>query len=125
MKDRQNDPRFNFEANPALDELIAQQGKGPVTGVRILHGDFWPEAEPIEDFLAALHEWRGHNRADRATPGDRKTKESGLNQRSSVLLNQIRSVARRRLVKRIGHASPETMQRVDRAIQVSLGLVRI
>ncbi|MGO9097835.1 MAG: hypothetical protein ACLQGV_21740 [Bryobacteraceae bacterium] len=32
---------------------------------------------------------------------------------------------RRRLVKRIGRASPETMQRVDRAIQISLGLVRI
>jgi hypothetical protein len=29
-------------------------------------GDFWPEDEPIEEFLAALREWRGHNRADRA-----------------------------------------------------------
>ena len=66
MADRQNDPRFNFDANPALDELIAQQGKGPVTDVRILHGDFWPDDEPIEDLLAALHEWRGHNRTDRA-----------------------------------------------------------
>jgi hypothetical protein len=64
--DTQNDPRFNFAANPTLEELIAQQGKGPVTDVRILHGDFWPENEPIEDFLAALHEWRGHHRTDRA-----------------------------------------------------------
>jgi predicted RNA binding protein YcfA (HicA-like mRNA interferase family) len=62
----ENDPRFNFEANPALDELIAQQGKGPVTGVRVLHGDFRPDHEPIADFLAALHEWRGHHRTDRA-----------------------------------------------------------
>jgi hypothetical protein len=23
-------------------------------------GDFWPEEESIDDFLAALHEWRGH-----------------------------------------------------------------
>jgi hypothetical protein len=61
-----NDPRLNFDANPTLDELIAQQGKGPVIDVEVLHGDFWPAEEPIEDFLAALHEWRGHNTADRA-----------------------------------------------------------
>jgi mRNA interferase MazF len=54
-----------------------------------------------------------------------ETGESGLSQRSSVLLNQVRSVDRQRLVKRIGHASPETMQRVGRAIQISLGLTRI
>ncbi|MGO9097834.1 MAG: hypothetical protein ACLQGV_21735 [Bryobacteraceae bacterium] len=76
MVDTQNDPRFNFDANPTLDELIAQQGKGPVTDVSVLHGDFWPEDEPIEDFLAALHEWRGHKRADRATSGDRKPKRA-------------------------------------------------
>ena len=29
----------------------------------VLHGDLRPEEEPIEDFLAALHEWRGHKRA--------------------------------------------------------------
>jgi hypothetical protein len=68
-----NDPRFNFDANSTLGELIAQQGKGPVTDVRILHGDFWPEDEPIEDFLAALHEWRGHNKTDRAASGFRES----------------------------------------------------
>ena len=54
-----------------------------------------------------------------------ETGESGLSQRSSVLLNQIRSVDRQRLIERIGRANPETMQRVDRAIQISLGLIRI
>lgn len=54
-----------------------------------------------------------------------ETWESGLSQRSSVLLNQVRSVDRQRLVKRVGHASPETMQRVDRAVQISLGLTKI
>ena len=61
-----DDPRYNFDANPSLDELIAQQGKGPITDVSVLHGNFWPEEESIEDFLAALHEWRGHRRADSA-----------------------------------------------------------
>jgi hypothetical protein len=36
--------------------------------VRLLHGDFWPEEERIEDFLAALHEWRGHAGPNRSDP---------------------------------------------------------
>jgi hypothetical protein len=64
--DKLKDPRYNFDANPTLDELIAQQGKGPVTDVRVLYGNFWPQDEPTEDFLAALHEWRGHKKADPA-----------------------------------------------------------
>jgi hypothetical protein len=54
-----HDPRYTFKASPTLDEIIAQQGKGPITDVRVLHGDFWPDDEQLEDFLAALDEWRG------------------------------------------------------------------
>jgi mRNA interferase MazF len=50
---------------------------------------------------------------------------SGLSQTSAVALNQIRSVDRQRLIKRVGKASPEVMRRVDRAIAISLGLVEI
>ena len=64
--DSSRDPRHNFDADPSLDEIINQQGKGPTTDLSLLRGDFWPEDEPIEDFLAALHEWRGHKRADPA-----------------------------------------------------------
>lgn len=56
-----SDPRDNFNASPTVDELIAQQGKGPIRDPSVLLGDFWPEDEPIEEFLAALHDWRGHN----------------------------------------------------------------
>jgi mRNA interferase MazF len=48
--------------------------------------------------------------------------QSGLSLRSSVLLNQIRSVDRRRLGKRLGRASAATMRAVDQALQISLGL---
>ena len=65
---KSNDPGTNFFANPTLDEIIAQQGKGPVTDVQSLHGDFWPDDEPIEDFLAALHEWRGHSQSSKSDP---------------------------------------------------------
>jgi hypothetical protein len=64
--DTSKDPRSNFYANPSVDELIAQQGKEPIRDPNVLLGDFWPEDEPIEEFLAALHEWRGHNKTDRA-----------------------------------------------------------
>jgi mRNA interferase MazF len=42
-----------------------------------------------------------------------------------VLLNQIRSIDKRRLVRRLGILTPATMARVDRAILISFGLVEI
>ncbi len=51
--------------------------------------------------------------------------EGGLQRDSIVLLNQIRSVDRQRLVRRLGRLTPETMRHVDRALVVSLGLVEL
>jgi hypothetical protein len=45
---------------------MAAQGTSPITDITALHGDFWPEDEPIEEFLETLHEWRGHRRASPA-----------------------------------------------------------
>jgi len=42
-----------------------------------------------------------------------------------VLLNQIRSIDKHRLIKRLGVIKPETMARVNRAIEISLGLTLI
>ena len=49
--------------------------------------------------------------------------EGGLKTTSVVLLNQVRSIDRQRLARRLGVVSPDTLTRVDRAIQISLGLV--
>jgi mRNA interferase MazF len=49
--------------------------------------------------------------------------ESGLPKRSAVIVNQIRSVDRRRLQKRLGRLSRQNMGRVDEAMKISLGLV--
>ena len=51
--------------------------------------------------------------------------ESGLPKRSAVIVNQIRSVDRLRLQKRIGRLTRLSMERVDEAIKISLGLVRL
>lgn len=51
--------------------------------------------------------------------------EAGLTADSVVLLNQIRSIDKRRLVKRLGAVSADTMRNVERAVKISLGLVDV
>ena len=51
--------------------------------------------------------------------------EGGLAVDSAVLLNQIRTIDKQRLVKRLGDLEEETMNRVDRALEISLGLIEI
>lgn len=51
--------------------------------------------------------------------------EGGLTADSVVLLNQIRSIDKGRLVRRLGVLKTETMREIDRALLLSLGLVEI
>lgn len=51
--------------------------------------------------------------------------EGGLTVDSLVLLNQIRTVDKRRLGKRLGVLRSETMKQVDQAIMISLALVDV
>jgi len=49
----------------------------------------------------------------------------GLQVDSAILLNQIRSVDKQRLLRRLGVLKAGTLAKVDRALQISLGLVAI
>ena len=51
--------------------------------------------------------------------------EGGLSVDSVVLLNQIRSIDRRRLVRRLGAIPVSTMEKVERSLQISLGLLKV
>lgn len=51
--------------------------------------------------------------------------EGGLRADSVILLNQLRSVDRLRLVRRMGVLTANTMAAVDRALLLSLGLVDV
>jgi mRNA interferase MazF len=51
--------------------------------------------------------------------------KSGLTVASAVVLNQIRSIDRQRLVKRLGAVDAATLRRVDEALQISLGLIEL
>jgi mRNA interferase MazF len=54
-----------------------------------------------------------------------KVPEGGLQVDSVALLNQIRSIDKQRLIKRLGVLESVTMEQVDKAIQISLGLVNL
>ena len=64
--DRPVAAQYAPSGHPSIEQLMAEQGTGPITDVSMLRGDFWPEEESIEDFLDTLHEWRGHERTDPA-----------------------------------------------------------
>lgn len=53
-----------------------------------------------------------------------KAGEAGLTIDSVVLLNQIRTIDKARLVSLIGKVEPKTILEVERAIKVSFGLLR-
>lgn len=54
-----------------------------------------------------------------------KAPEGGLRNNSIVLLNQILTIDKSRLGRYWGRVTPKTMQEVDKAIKISLGLVPV
>jgi mRNA interferase MazF len=54
-----------------------------------------------------------------------RAREGGLLKDSIVLLNQIRTIDKQRLGKKLGAVSEETMKSVDRAIAISLALIEV
>ena len=54
-----------------------------------------------------------------------KSPEGGLTRDAVVLLNQVRSIDKGRLIKRLGVLKPATILVVERALQISLGLMRV
>jgi hypothetical protein len=64
-RDTQSGP-YLATGHPSIEQLVAEQGTEPIADVSLLHGDFWPEEESMEEFLATLHEWRGHVRTNPA-----------------------------------------------------------
>jgi len=103
------DPARGHEIQKTRPALIIQNNIGnqysPITIVAAISSKFATPPHPTDVII--------------------ETTESGLTQRSAVVLNQIRSIDRQRLVKRLGRLSAPAMQRVDQALRISLGLVDI
>lgn len=61
------------------------------------------------------------NKAKLPTHIELSAHEFGLNKDSVILLEQIRTLDKRRLKERIGEISPSTMKKVNVALLISLG----
>ena len=100
------DPTLGVEIRKTRPALVLQNDTAnrhsPITIVAAITSHFGDRLYPTEVLVEAP--------------------EGGLSTDSVILLNQIRSIDRRRLAKRLGSANPETMTRVDQALRVSLGL---
>ena len=62
------------------------------------------------------------NKAKLPTYVETSSEEYGLNRDSVVLLEQIRTLDKRRLKERIGHMTENDMKKVNRALAISLNL---
>jgi mRNA interferase MazF len=102
------DPTVGHEIQKTRPALVIQNDvsnqHSPITIVAAISSQFGNPPQPREVLLA--------------TGG-----KTGLTQPSAVIMNQIRSIDRTRLVKRLGTVDPATMRRIDEAIRISLGLV--
>jgi len=101
------DPMIGAEIRKTRPALIVQNDianrHSPVTIVSAITSQFEEPLYPTEVLL--------------------KAGEGGMKKDSVILLNQIRSVDKKRLVRRLGRIDAEAMHRVGRSIQISLGLV--
>ncbi|GAA0733894.1 type II toxin-antitoxin system PemK/MazF family toxin [Clostridium oceanicum] len=62
------------------------------------------------------------NKAKLPTHVEISSEAYGLNKDSVVLLEQIRTLDKRRLKEKIGHMSQDDMQKVDKALLISIAL---
>jgi mRNA interferase MazF len=102
-----------------LDPIVGseQGGRRPAL---VIQNDIGNEFSPVVIVAAVTS-----HLAVRARPTDVAIEpgSSGLRTHSRILLNQIRTIDKRRLGRFVGELLPEDMARVDEAIRVSLGLV--
>ena len=102
------DPTIGHEIQKTRPAVIIQNNisneYSPITIVAAVSSQFATPPRPREVLIAA-------------------GPKTGLTQPSAVILNQIRSIDRLRLRKRLGALDLATMRKVDEAIKISLGLV--
>jgi mRNA interferase MazF len=102
-----------------LDPVVGSEQGGIRPGL-VIQNDISNERSPV--VIVAIITSR---MASRSYPYDVRITpdESALPRLSRVMLNQIRTVDKRRLGERVGALSAERMAAVDDAIRVSLGLI--
>lgn len=106
---------FYADLNPVIGS--EQGGTRPVL---ILQNDIGNRFSPTTVVAAITSRI---NKAKLPTHVELPTSRSELPVDSVVLLEQVRTIDRSRLIEKVYHLDPATMGRVDRALEISLGLV--
>jgi hypothetical protein len=65
QRHQQNKAETFFDTAYDLESLAAQQGVSPMDDPETLSGDFWPEDESVDEFIAAVREWRREAQTER------------------------------------------------------------
>ena len=65
------------------------------------------------------------NKAKLPTHIEMNAQEYGLPKDSVILLEQIRTIDKRRLKEKIGHLDDELMEKVNEALNISFGLIEL
>ena len=101
-----------------LDPVVGSEQGGHRPAL-ILQNDIGNQLSPVV-IVAAITS----RPSARSRPIDVQLEEGagGLEQPSRVLLNQIRTIDKRRLGRCVGHLTEEQMRAVDEALKLSLGL---
>lgn len=104
-----------------LSPVIGSE-QGGVRPVIIIQNDIGNKYSPTVIISAITSQI---NKAKLPTHVEINYEEYGLNKDSVILLEQIRTIDKRRLKDKIGHISDELMHRVDEALLISLGLIEL
>jgi mRNA interferase MazF len=101
-----------------LNPVIGSE-QGGIRPVLIVQNDIGNQYSPTTIILAITSQI---NKAKLPTHVELKARDYGLERDSVILAEQVRTIDKSRLKQRIAVLKQETMQRVDQALAISIGL---
>ena len=101
-----------------LSPVIGSE-QGGIRPVIIIQNDIGNKYSPTVIVAAITSQI---NKAKLPTHVEISSEEYGLNKDSVVLLEQVRTLDKKRLKEKIGHMTDSDMEKVDRALCISIGL---
>lgn len=102
-----------------LSPVIGSE-QGGVRPVLVIQNDIGNKYSPTVIVAAITSQI---NKAKLPTHVELVAEEYGITKDSVILLEQIRTIDKKRLKEKIGHLSDELMKKVDDGLQISFGLI--
>jgi mRNA interferase MazF len=102
-----------------LSPVIGSE-QGGVRPVLVIQNDIGNKYSPTVIVAAITSQI---NKAKLPTHVELAADNYGITKDSVILLEQIRTIDKKRLKEKIGHLSEELMKQVDTALQISFGLI--